>query len=161
GDAHSQENDRAFELELVDTGITLTVPAGRTALDVVEDAGVFVLSSCREGNCGTCETPVLTGEIDHRDVVLSPGEKARNSCMMLCVSGGARGTSNVRTKLRQKTRKKKKQVSGTSTRPSTADEFYRNFDHYNIPLGPDGTPFEFLNSFRDAVAAEDRWVSWC
>ena len=99
GDAHSQENDRAFELELVDTGITLTVPAGRTALDVVEDAGVFVLSSCREGNCGTCETPVLTGKIDHRDVVLSPEEKAQNSCMMLCVSRAAAGTSHVRIKL--------------------------------------------------------------
>ncbi|MFJ3802866.1 cytochrome P450 [Streptomyces sp. NPDC090088] len=52
-------------------------------------------------------------------------------------------------------------MSDTSTRPSTADEFYRNFDHYNVPIGPDGTPFDFLNSFRDAVAAEGRWVSWC
>jgi ferredoxin-NADP reductase len=99
GDANSQDDDRAFELELADTGITLTVPTGRTALDVVEDAGVFVPSSCREGNCGTCETPVLSGEIDHRDVVLSPAERARNSCMMLCVSRAAEGTSHVRIKL--------------------------------------------------------------
>ncbi|MFJ3802867.1 PDR/VanB family oxidoreductase [Streptomyces sp. NPDC090088] len=99
GDANPQEDDRAFELELVDTGITLTVPAGRTALDVVDDAGVFVLSSCREGTCGTCETPVLSGEIDHRDVVLSPEEKAENSRIMLCVSRAAAGTSRVRIEL--------------------------------------------------------------
>ncbi|MEU9343815.1 PDR/VanB family oxidoreductase [Streptomyces sp. NPDC048278] len=99
GDTVPQEEDRPFELELVDTGITLTVPAGRTALDVVDDAGVFVLSSCREGTCGTCETPVLSGEIDHRDVVLSPEEKAQNSRILLCVSRAAAGTSRVRIEL--------------------------------------------------------------
>jgi ferredoxin-NADP reductase len=99
GDAKPQEGDQTFELELVDTGITLTVPPDRTALDVVDEAGVFVPSSCREGNCGTCETAVLSGEIDHRDVVLSPKEKAQNSCMMLCVSRAAAGTSLVRIKL--------------------------------------------------------------
>lgn len=99
GEAHPHEGEQAFELELVDTGITLMVPADRTALDVVDDAGVFVPSSCREGTCGTCETPVLSGEIDHRDVVLSAKEKAQNSCMMLCVSRAAAGTSRVRIKL--------------------------------------------------------------
>lgn len=94
-DIQSQEGDEPFEIELAQSGMTLTVPPDRTALDVVEDAGVFVLFSCREGTCGTCETPVLSGEIDHRDVVLSPDEKATNTCMMLCVSRAARGTASI------------------------------------------------------------------
>jgi len=52
-------------------------------------------------------------------------------------------------------------MNNSLKRPSSADEFYRNFDQYNIPHGPDGTPFEYLNDFRDAVVAEDRWVGWC
>ncbi|GAA3343021.1 PDR/VanB family oxidoreductase [Curtobacterium pusillum] len=76
----------AFEVELALSGTTVTVPADRTLLEVVEDAGVFVLSSCREGTCGTCETPVLEGRIDHRDTVLSPAEQADDRTMMICVS---------------------------------------------------------------------------
>lgn len=76
----------AFEAELTLSGTTVTVPADRTLLEVVEDAGVFVLSSCREGTCGTCETPVLEGRIDHRDTVLSPAEQADDRTMMICVS---------------------------------------------------------------------------
>ena len=36
--------------------------------------------------CGTCVTPVLAGEPDHRDAVLSAQEKAANCSMCLCVS---------------------------------------------------------------------------
>jgi ferredoxin-NADP reductase len=76
----------AFEVELAQTGTTLTVPADRSILEVVEDAGVGILSSCREGTCGTCETGVLEGVPDHRDSVLTPDEQAANDAMMICVS---------------------------------------------------------------------------
>ena len=48
--------------------------------------------SCKEGLCGTCETRVIAGEIDHRDSVLSPAEQQVGDVMMVCVSGckGAR-----------------------------------------------------------------------
>ncbi|PZE28653.1 PDR/VanB family oxidoreductase [Curtobacterium sp. MCBD17_028] len=75
-----------FEAELALSGITVTVPPDRSLLDVVEDAGVLVLSSCREGTCGTCETPVLEGEVEHRDTVLSAEEHAEGLTMMICVS---------------------------------------------------------------------------
>ena len=57
--------------------LTLTVPPDRSILDVVEEAGVGVLSSCAEGTCGTCETPVLDGVPDHRDSVLTRGGAPR------------------------------------------------------------------------------------
>ena len=51
----------AFEVVLQRSELTLTVPPDRSILSVVEEAGVGVLSSCAEGTCGTCETPVLDG----------------------------------------------------------------------------------------------------
>ena len=81
----------SFEVELTLTGTTVTVPADRSLLEVAEDAGAFVLSSCREGTCGTCETAVLEGAVDHRDTVLSPAEQADDRTMMVCVSRAAAG----------------------------------------------------------------------
>jgi vanillate O-demethylase ferredoxin subunit len=39
-----------------------------------------------EGVCGTCETRVLEGIPDHRDLVLNDAEKAANKTMMICCS---------------------------------------------------------------------------
>ncbi|MBK4346328.1 oxidoreductase [Lacisediminihabitans sp. G11-30] len=79
----------AFEVELALSGETLTVPPDRSILEVVEEAGVFVLSSCHEGTCGTCETQVLEGEVEHRDSILTPSEQAENRVMYICVSRAA------------------------------------------------------------------------
>ncbi|MFI5930662.1 PDR/VanB family oxidoreductase [Actinoplanes sp. NPDC051494] len=79
----------AFTLRLERSGIELAVPAGRSALKVVTGAGFDVLSDCEEGICGSCETKVLAGQVEHRDVVLTGAEKAANDCMMLCVSRAA------------------------------------------------------------------------
>ena len=44
-------------------------------LDAVNRAGAAVLSTCREGTCGTCEVRVLDGVPEHRDSVLSLDER--------------------------------------------------------------------------------------
>ncbi|MCI2415843.1 PDR/VanB family oxidoreductase [Saccharopolyspora sp. K220] len=75
-----------FDVELARSGITVTVPEDRSILEVVEQAGVPALSSCRGGICGTCETPVLYGVPDHRDSLLTDEERAANDTMMICVS---------------------------------------------------------------------------
>jgi ferredoxin-NADP reductase len=79
----------SFEIELAVTGGTLTVPPGVTVLDVLRDNGVWVDASCEEGTCGTCETAVLSGTVDHRDSVLSAEERAEHTAMMVCVSRAA------------------------------------------------------------------------
>jgi ferredoxin-NADP reductase len=79
----------SFEVELAQTGATLTVPPDRSVLEVLEDAGVPVLSSCREGTCGTCETGVLAGTVDHRDSLLTDDERAADDTMFPCVSRAA------------------------------------------------------------------------
>lgn len=76
----------SFEVVLDFSDMTITVPPDQSILDAVEAAGVSVLSSCKEGTCGTCEVPVLEGLVDHRDSLLTPDERASNSTMYICVS---------------------------------------------------------------------------
>ncbi|MDV8067829.1 PDR/VanB family oxidoreductase [Rhodococcus sp. IEGM 1366] len=75
-----------FDVELARSGVTVTVTPERSVLDVVQQAGVNVLSSCREGTCGTCETTVLSGRPDHRDSILDDDERTVGNCMFICVS---------------------------------------------------------------------------
>ncbi|MFE2944622.1 PDR/VanB family oxidoreductase [Streptomyces sp. NPDC059255] len=86
GGSDPRADSGGFEVELARSGLTLTVEPGRSILDTVEAAGVPVLSSCREGTCGTCETDVLAGEPDHRDTLLTAEERAAGRTMMICVS---------------------------------------------------------------------------
>jgi ferredoxin-NADP reductase len=76
----------SFEVELATSEMVLTVPPAKSVLQVVEEAGVTVLSSCTEGTCGTCETTVLDGMPDHRDSLLTDDERSANDTMFICVS---------------------------------------------------------------------------
>ncbi|WP_329269630.1 PDR/VanB family oxidoreductase [Streptomyces pseudovenezuelae] len=75
-----------FEVELAQTGTTVTVAPDVSVLDAVRATGVEVLFSCTEGTCGTCETDVLDGTPDHRDSVLTDEEREAGETMMICVS---------------------------------------------------------------------------
>lgn len=81
-----QAQDEAFEVHLARSGRTLHVPADRSLLQVLEEAGCDVLSDCRRGDCGVCRVDVVEGEIDHRDRVLSDSERASGKVMQICVS---------------------------------------------------------------------------
>lgn len=78
--------DVPFEVECVDSGVTLSIPVGKSILEVAEAEGLSVISSCGEGTCGTCETPVVSGEVDHRDSILTDEEKVECDSMFICVS---------------------------------------------------------------------------
>ncbi len=82
----TDDADSTFELVLERSGLTLQVPSDTSVLDVIRGAGVSVLASCLEGVCGTCETEVIDGDVDHRDSVLNEDERASNEFMMVCVS---------------------------------------------------------------------------
>ncbi|MET1411483.1 cytochrome P450/oxidoreductase [Roseibium sp. HPY-6] len=85
------DKENAFEIELKDSGLTLTVEADQTLLDTLLSAGIDLACDCREGLCGSCEVEVLEGEIDHRDMVLTRTERAGNRRMMSCCSRSMRG----------------------------------------------------------------------
>jgi ferredoxin len=63
------------------------IAPGKTILQALLDGGIDVPYSCMEGICGSCEVRVLEGAPDHRDLVLSKEEHARNVSMMICCSG--------------------------------------------------------------------------
>jgi tetrachlorobenzoquinone reductase len=75
-----------FEIVCQQSGLTLDVAPGKSVLTVLNAAGIQVPCSCQQGICGTCEVRVLSGDIDHRDSILSSAERAANETMMTCVS---------------------------------------------------------------------------
>ena len=77
-----------FWVELPRHNVRLEVPAERSLLDVLNDAGVDTLFECRRGECGLCAVDVIRveGEIDHRDVFFSVAQKQSNQRICACVS---------------------------------------------------------------------------
>jgi vanillate O-demethylase ferredoxin subunit len=78
--------DHAFEVVLAQSGRSVTVPAERSILDCLVEAGIEPMFDCKRGECGVCATPVLEGEIDHRDYVLTEREKREGNLMQICIS---------------------------------------------------------------------------
>lgn len=69
------------------SGKTVSVKAGQTILKALAEAGVNVPSSCEEGVCGSCETRVIEGQPDHRDMILSAKEREEGKKIIICCSG--------------------------------------------------------------------------
>lgn len=76
--------DVAFDVEL--DGRTYHVPADRSIVDVLDENGCDIDTSCQEGICGTCIMSVLEGKPDHRDNVLSKAERESGDVIAVCVS---------------------------------------------------------------------------
>ncbi|MEM9048244.1 MAG: PDR/VanB family oxidoreductase [Pseudomonadota bacterium] len=84
--AEAQAGDAPFEVEIADTGDVFTIPPGKTIIEVLEEAGHDLIYDCQRGDCGICQTDVIAGEPDHRDVVLSEAERASGKLIHICVS---------------------------------------------------------------------------
>jgi len=82
--AQPMADDKAIRVHLAKSNQTITVPADRSILDSLLDAGVGVPHDCKRGECTMCTTRVLDGEPDHRDLCLSAEEKTSSMCV--CVS---------------------------------------------------------------------------
>lgn len=81
-----QSGDHPFEVEIASTGESFTVPVGKSIIEVLEAAGQDLIYDCQRGDCGICQTDVISGEPDHRDVVLTDSEKASGKVMQICIS---------------------------------------------------------------------------
>jgi ferredoxin-NADP reductase len=82
--AKKDYKNEPFQIALARRKQTLTVPADKSILETVREAGVVAESSCEEGICSTCKTRLIAGKADHRDEVLTAEEKAGQ--IMICVS---------------------------------------------------------------------------
>ena len=75
-----------FEIELASNGAVYQVGADDSILSVLQANGVPVEFGCSEGLCGSCIVDVVEGEVDHRDGILTPEEKAGSGFLCTCVS---------------------------------------------------------------------------
>lgn len=78
--------DQPFEIVLKSSGESFPIPADKSILDVLIEAGKDPLYDCKRGDCGICQVDVLEGVPDHRDYILSDTEKAEGTKMQICVS---------------------------------------------------------------------------
>ncbi|MEU1957237.1 PDR/VanB family oxidoreductase [Nocardia rhamnosiphila] len=83
--------DSSFEVFFERSDKHIVVPPDQTVLTAGRAAGIDLPYDCTEGFCGACQVRVLSGEIDHRDEVLTPEEKARNEIMLVCCSRSQNG----------------------------------------------------------------------
>ncbi|MFK0159946.1 PDR/VanB family oxidoreductase [Streptomyces sp. NPDC090493] len=78
-------SDGGFTVRLASTGAEYAVPEGRGVLDVLLENGIDTPYSCQLGICGECVVKVLAGDPDHRDDVLTDGERAEGM-FAICTS---------------------------------------------------------------------------
>jgi len=73
-----------FTLRLAKSGKEYLVPADKSAADVLIENGVPIDLKCSDGLCGVCVCGVVSGDIEHRDFVLSKSQ--RESRIITCQS---------------------------------------------------------------------------
>lgn len=76
--------DLPVTVELAQSQLSVTVAPGTSILDALIAADVFVAYDCKRGECGSCFTQVVSGTPLHRDVCLTPAQRAIGMCT--CVS---------------------------------------------------------------------------
>ncbi len=88
-DAKAFSENKAFAVTLQRSGRQVSVSAQQTLLEALRSSGCAVRSSCESGTCGSCRSRLISGDVDHRDMVLREDEKA--DYIMVCVSRAAAG----------------------------------------------------------------------
>jgi vanillate O-demethylase ferredoxin subunit len=82
----AEGNHDGFTVVLARSGREVLVPPSTTILDALLAEGIDLPFSCQQGVCGQCETRVLAGTPDHHDQILTEGERASGTTMMICCS---------------------------------------------------------------------------
>lgn len=75
-----------FKVVAKRSGVTVTVGADESILTALRPVVSHIPFSCEDGYCGTCESAVIEGTVDHRDTYLDDDEREAGDTMMICVS---------------------------------------------------------------------------
>ena len=73
-----------FTLKLTQSGKEFVIPAEMSATDVLLENGIPIDVKCSDGLCGVCKCALVSGEVEHRDFVLSKTQ--REGAIILCQS---------------------------------------------------------------------------
>ncbi len=76
--------NRDFKLKLSRSGKELIIPAEKSATDILEENGIHIDVKCSDGICGVCKCHLISGDVEHRDFVLSKTQRRDN--IILCQS---------------------------------------------------------------------------
>lgn len=84
--------DMSFTVKIASSAKQFTVGEGQSISQVLEVNGIFIPVACESGVCGTCQTGVVEGNPEHRDVFLTDKEKAQGKLIMPCCSRAKTGS---------------------------------------------------------------------
>jgi ferredoxin-NADP reductase len=85
--------DQEFEVELRESGLTLTVPADKSIIEMLWANDIDVMYACEDGWCGNCKVGLISGKADHRDEFLD--ESDHDDYIQVCVSRAMPGEKLV------------------------------------------------------------------
>lgn len=88
-----------FTVYAAKSDVEFVVPEDESILVAADFEGILVPGDCLEGTCGSCETRLLLGAVEHRDSVLSAARRARSETLMICVSRAAPGCTRLELEL--------------------------------------------------------------
>jgi ferredoxin-NADP reductase len=81
----ARTTETGFTIEFANSGRIAAVLEGQSLLETAAEAGVDIPSACRQGQCGTCKTRLLAGEVRMTsEEGLDPESKARGF-VLTCV----------------------------------------------------------------------------
>ena len=67
-----------FTVTLIKSAKTITVQEDKSIADALLDAGIHIDVKCADGICGVCKCGLISGEVEHRDYVLSKAQRENN-----------------------------------------------------------------------------------
>lgn len=79
-------NIYTVEIQHQGTKHTLQVPADRTVLEVANEAGLDLPSSCTAGVCTTCAAQITAGSVEQPDAMGISPELREKGYALLCVA---------------------------------------------------------------------------
>lgn len=86
--------DEVYEVEFVDEGQTIEVPADKPVLEAAEEAGLDLPYQCRMGVCGVCSAlRVVDGEVEQTEGMFLSDSEKEEGYVLTCV---ARPRSDLR-----------------------------------------------------------------
>ena len=85
--------NHAFTVKLAKSSKELWVPEDRSISDVLQENGISVDVKCSDGICGVCKCGIVSGNVEHRDFVLSDAQ--RKTEIVTCQSRAAEGCQEI------------------------------------------------------------------
>ena len=73
-----------FKIKLAKSGKEFIVPPEKTSTEILNENGFQVDVKCSDGICGVCMSGLISGDVEHRDFILSKSQRKNN--IILCKS---------------------------------------------------------------------------